>query len=95
MKIIVDIPEIYRDNYKSVYNGSLKAAEILNAIINNGTEVKQSKWIIYTDCEGKTRTCTCNLCGYETGKHTWENPNYCPDCGAEMVGDTDGTEIHN
>ena len=47
-------------------------------------EGRKGKWIVYEDCEGKTRTCTCNLCGYETGEYTWENPNYCENCGAKM-----------
>lgn len=51
---------------------------------------KIGKWIVEEDCEGKTRTCTCNLCGYETGEYTWENPNYCENCGAEMAGELDG-----
>ena len=36
MKMIIDIPDKYKDNYKTVYNGSKKADEILNAI-KNGT----------------------------------------------------------
>lgn len=47
-------------------------------------ERKTGEWIVYEDCEGKTRTCTCNLCGYKTGKYTWVNPNYCGNCGAKM-----------
>lgn len=45
---------------------------------------EQGEWIIKKDCEGKTRTCICPKCGEETGKYTWKNPNYCPNCGAEM-----------
>ena len=60
----------------------------LKALINMQPTVeperKRGKWIVYEDCEGKTRTCTCNLCGYETGEYTWENPNYCENCGARM-----------
>lgn len=41
-------------------------------------------WIIKTDCEGKTRTCICGNCNYSTGKTTWENPNFCENCGADM-----------
>lgn len=47
---------------------------------------KKGKWIIYNDCEGKTRTCTCSICGYKTGPYTWENPNFCANCGADMRG---------
>jgi len=48
---------------------------------------KIGHWIVSMDCEGKTRQCTCDLCGYETGKHTWKNPNFCEDCGAKMEGE--------
>ena len=44
----------------------------------------RGEWIVEKDCEGKTRTCTCNLCGYKTGRFQWENPNYCANCGADM-----------
>lgn len=47
------------------------------------------EWIIEKDCEGKTRTCICNICGYKTGKYTWVNPNFCEECGADMRGDKD------
>ena len=50
---------------------------------------KIGHWIVSTDCEGKTRQCTCNLCGYETGKYTWKNPNFCENCGAKMEGETE------
>ena len=49
-------------------------------------EPKMGHWIVSMDCEGKTRQCTCDLCGYETGKHTWKNPNFCENCGAKMEG---------
>ena len=45
---------------------------------------KTGHWIVETDCEGKTRTCTCDNCGYTTGRYTWKNPNYCANCGARM-----------
>ncbi len=47
-------------------------------------ERKRGKWRIYVDCEGKTRRCTCNLCGHKTDEYCWESPNYCENCGAEM-----------
>lgn len=47
---------------------------------------KKGKWIIYTDCEGRTRICTCSICGYKTGPYTWINPNFCANCGADMRG---------
>lgn len=51
--------------------------------------IKHGRWIVETDCEGKTRRCICNQCGFETGKYTWENPAYCEGCGAIMDGEED------
>lgn len=53
-------------------------------------ERKRGKWEVYKDCEGKTRIITCNLCGWESGRYTWHNYNFCPNCGAEMRGEEDG-----
>lgn len=47
-------------------------------------ERKKGKWHVYVDCEGKTRQCTCSLCGHETDEYCWESPKYCENCGAEM-----------
>jgi hypothetical protein len=49
----------------------------------------RGRWIVEKDCEGKTRTCTCDLCGYKTGRFQWENPNFCANCGADMRGEQD------
>lgn len=51
------------------------------------SERKKGVWIVKKDCEGKTRTCICGLCGYTTDKYTWKNPNYCSGCGADMRGE--------
>ena len=51
----------------------------------NPQEPKIGHWIIYNSCEGKTRQCTCDQCGYKTGEYTWHNPNFCENCGAQMV----------
>jgi hypothetical protein len=47
-------------------------------------EPNTGHWIVYTDCEGKTRRCVCDRCGYKTGEYTWKNPNFCANCGAKM-----------
>lgn len=44
----------------------------------------RGRWIVEKDCEGKTRTCICDQCGYKTGRFQWENPNFCANCGAKM-----------
>lgn len=51
---------------------------------------RTGKWIVKKDWEGKTRRCICDQCGHDTGLYTWENPNYCENCGARMV--TEGEE---
>lgn len=45
---------------------------------------KIGHWIVDEDCEGKTRRCVCDRCGYSTDKYTWKNPNFCAECGAKM-----------
>lgn len=61
--------------------------ETLESLPSAQTERKKGEWIIYRDCEGKSRRCTCSLCGHT--EYSWENPNYCENCGAEMIGDTE------
>ena len=48
-------------------------------------EVKHGEWerIIRN---GKPRGIKCSLCG----KHIHFHENFCPECGADMRGDTDG-----
>lgn len=43
---------------------------------------KAYKWIVWQDCEGKTRTFTCPICGNE--KRSWRASNYCENCGERM-----------
>ena len=55
------------------------------------TTLKQDKktghWIVHKDCEGKTRRCECDNCGYITSAYTWTNPNFCSNCGVKMEGE--------
>ena len=48
----------------------------------NETSKPKGKWILWEDCEGKTRTCTCPICGDET--RCWHAPNYCSNCGVRL-----------
>lgn len=50
---------------------------------------KTGKWDAYTDCEGKSRRITCNICGWRSHSLCWKDYNYCPNCGAKMGGDTE------
>lgn len=49
---------------------------------------RKGKWIFGVDEETGERDLkawTCSLCG---GKYPWQ-PNYCPNCGADMKGEED------
>ena len=54
-------------------------------------EQKTGEWEVYMSEEGKSRRCTCKLCGYKTGPYTWENPKYCAGCGARMINSPQNT----
>ena len=69
------------------YETSCRIMEHLDRMPSAEPERKKGEWIVEKDCEGKTRTCICGLCGYKTDKYTWKNPNYCSNCGADMRGD--------
>ncbi len=65
-----------------IYTSEVK--EILEGLSSVQPKAKIGKWLVYTDCEGKTRQCVCDQCGYKTDKYTWKNPNFCENCGAKM-----------
>lgn len=62
--------------------GQMWIDEAIRALDN--ADAKQGRWLVSTDCEGKTRTCTCSNCKSKTGQYTWRNPNFCDECGADM-----------
>lgn len=61
--------------------------DVLKELPSAQPERKKGEWTIDEDCEGKSRTVTCNLCGYE--EFNWHNPNFCPNCGADMRNESD------
>ena len=73
----INILNIPRDDYKVIM-------EYINEVPLAQPESRHGWWEVETDCEGKTRRCICNQCGFKTGWYTWENPEYCPNCGAKM-----------
>lgn len=77
-----DDEEVYTNGSRLI--PSFRVKQWLEHLPSAKPERKKGKWIVKTDCEGKTRTCICGLCGYTTGKYTWKNPNYCQECGADM-----------
>lgn len=90
MKLAIDFPEkdykFMRDTYKETGITFVPEAiknECVKAVYNSTPYgQKTGKWIVWEDCEGKTRTFTCSLCGDETRR--WNAANYCGNCGAKM-----------
>ncbi len=76
--------DIGAEIYKLGWNDAIEA--IMDNAPTVEPEQKKGKWIIDKDCEGKTRTVTCNLCGYK--EFNWYDPNFCPNCGSEMEGES-------
>ena len=52
-------------------------------------EVKHGEWI-YKTTYGQLEECNCSLCGQLMSTVEGKRMNYCPKCGADMRGDTDG-----
>jgi len=84
------IKESYFMVENSCYNdgrnsGLFVAESIVSNLPSAQPERKKGEWIIDKDCEGKSRTVTCNLCGHK--EFNWHDPNFCPNCGADMRGE--------
>lgn len=86
MKLIVDIPDqIYKELTETAIIVTEAYPSTIERALTESTpyeERKTGKWILWEDCEGKTRTCTCPICGDET--RCWHAPNYCSNCGARL-----------
>lgn len=88
-EILISLQEAI-EAIESVPEGNWKASRYtkeLEKLDPVQPERKKGKWTIDEDCEGKSRMVTCNLCGYE--EFNWHNPNFCPNCGADMRGEQD------
>ena len=85
MQIVIDIQDKYKDNYKTVYNGSEKADEMLNAIKNgkplpkgHGRLIDANKFI---DNIRRTAEITEERVGY--GCCTWSEQSIIEDINNE------------
>ena len=76
--------------YRSGLEASL--SEILDLPTVDAVEVVHGKWIMGID-EGDYEYGTCSVCGYnEYNAFCCLLPhNYCPNCGAKMDGDVNGS----
>lgn len=82
---IADLVEGTIDHFD--LNDAIDLIYQIKDVLHGLPERQKGEWIIYRDCEGKSRYVTCNICGYK--EFNWYNPNFCPHCGAEMRGEQD------
>lgn len=90
---LIDAEALYEYILRSVPNWSEDREVVLDCIANSPTieERKRGKWIDGSD----ERFVKCSKCGMETTRNELqgialfgqEEPNYCPNCGADMRGD--------
>lgn len=82
------IEELWKEpSYTDPLNVLTEARDRIEALPSAQPERKKGKWIIKRDCEGKTRKVICPLCWYESHELCWHDPNFCPNCGADMRGE--------
>ena len=65
---------------------------VLKIPVADVVEVKHGRWINERMLIGgfaEKWGCDCSICGETFEEPLWK-PNYCPNCGARMDGDTDG-----
>lgn len=75
---------------ESIHEGrpSVFAQKILNLPSANVRENVRGHWVVIDDdpCD----VCECDRCGttYDMVDSTWDLPNFCPNCGADLREDT-------
>lgn len=52
--------------------------------VKHGRWLKTGQSFVYPD---KFRNYFCSICGFELDTHIRQEPNYCPNCGADMRGE--------
>ena len=80
MKLIIELPEEY---YKAIMEIPVNQSTADMLIIRNGIPLPKGRWIEQENCY------ECSNCGIIRAKGKTGLYNYCPNCGAKMVGDTE------
>lgn len=78
MKIVIDIPDDFKDYIEDVLMGVGDASGILVDAVMNSTPLPKGHWIEHENCY------ECSNCGIIRAKGKTGLYNYCPNCGAEM-----------
>ena len=94
MQIVIDIPDDFKDYIEDVLMGVGDATGILVDAVMIGKPLPKGNWIeeeVGFDGDIAYRCSNCNeLFWLEEGTPKDNEYNYCPNCGADMRGDTDG-----
>ena len=91
MKIVIDIPEKVKEEFDKANKNDINFSfydynSVIGKAIRNGTPLSTERtghWILYEECAIWGRTYKCSECKTMIDIKT----NYCPYCGARMVGD--------
>lgn len=97
MKLIIDIEPRYYTNMhseiKELYYGAINR---ITEAVSNGIpyeERPQGKWAKTGQSfvnPNKFRNFCCSNCLWELDEHIRIEPNFCPNCGADMRGEENG-----
>lgn len=84
MKLIIDIPDY---NLDDIQNGSIACGQILKAVKNGipYEERPQGEWLFDKENSFTIDMFKCSICGYFGHTHF----KFCPNCGADLRGDTE------
>ena len=94
MKLIIDIPDSYKDLLPNIQNGSIACKIILDAV-KNGVSYSddyinrpKGKWeFVQYDGNPNIGNWHCSLCRHIIFQKFKSTANYCPYCGADMRGE--------
>ena len=92
LKAQVD-PDLTPKAYAYLRGGEAIIEDLTKFPAADVVEVRHGKWVhseIEDDDWGRTfHEWTCSVCGYSVG-HNPTGENYCPNCGAYMMGENNG-----
>ena len=80
-------------HYHNSYGEVIKTTPLVSIPTADVEPVKHGKWfktgqsLVYPD---KFRNYFCSECGFELDAYIRQEPNFCPNCGADMRGGEDG-----
>jgi rubrerythrin len=64
-----------------------KVAEAVDMAIEALRDTQKGEWVL--ECDGGNECDNlykCSICGFECGCEEYDKPNFCPNCGCQMIG---------